>query len=165
MHPKDKVTTVAPLSSIKDLLDQFVSKGLRAVVVVGGDGRPVGIVTKADLIKAFQMGLDPATHTVNEIMSTTIESVFDTNTKDEAAKHFQDTKHENAFVLDKEKEWVGMLNSIDIAVECVRDNNCWPWNRDAISRWAKTPKSPTTTKKEPVTHTFEQISGAEEFRA
>ena len=163
MHPKAEVVTVAPLSSIKDLLDQVVEKSLRAVVVVGTDNRPVGVVTKADLIKAYQLGLDPKEHNVNEIMSTRIENVFDTSSKEAAAKHFQDTKHENAFVLNKEKEWVGMLNAIDIAVECVRDTKAWPWNREALSRFAKVPHTPGNQPV--VAHTFEQISGAGEFRA
>lgn len=31
--------------------------------------------------------------------------------------------------MDKDAEFVGLVSSWDIAVECARDDRAWPWNR------------------------------------
>jgi CBS domain-containing protein len=169
MLPRERLTTAAPEETVAMLLDKMIKNDFHAIVVTTGDADlPVGIVTKSDMIKAYQLGLDPKSHKAKEVMGTILETVLDTDSRDAAAKHFEDTQHRNAFVLNKDNHFVGMLSALDVAIECARDDHAWPWNRDALSKKYKIPSPPTSPKcaiKGPVAlpaHTFEEISGVTE---
>ncbi len=160
----EEVLTVVPEATVKTVLDKMMANIQHsAVVVIAGDSHvPVGIVTKADMIKAYHDGLDPETHTIKEVMSKTIETVLDTDSRDTAAKHFEETKHKNAFVVNKQHHFVGLVSALDVAIEVSRDEHAWPWNREALDNKYKVPGSPKSTLKGPAAplHTFDQISGA-----
>ena len=167
MTPRDKVLAVEPDDTVKAVLDKMLDNvhHTAAVVTTGDIHIPVGIVTKLDLLKAYQAGLDPAAHKIKEVMSKTIETVLDTDTRDAAAKHFEETKHRNAFVINKQNHFVGLVGALDVAIELSRDEHAWPWNREVLDKKYKVPGSPkcAMTGAEAQTHTFEQISGATEL--
>jgi len=99
----------------------------------------VGIVTKTDLIAAWERGLSK-TDKVSEVMGTKMESVLDTAPTGIAAQHFEDTQHRHAFVLDRDGKYVGIITAYDIAVETARDNKAWPYvNRDVLKEKFKVP--------------------------
>lgn len=168
MLPRDKVEMIEPETPLEDALETMVkTPACRVIVVTTGPVHlPIGVITKTDLMKAYKEGMEPKTHKAKEVMSTTIETVLDTATRDAVAAHFESTKHKNAFVMNKENHFVGLVSALDVAIEVSRDDHAFPWNREALDTKYAVPKSPTggspkTKVKSPRSprHTFEEISG------
>jgi CBS domain-containing protein len=177
MLPRSEVKIIEPDALLCEALDTMVGtpECCAMVVTTGPVHLPIGVITKTDLMKAYKDGLDPKVHKAREAMSTSIETVFDTATRDAVAKHFSETKHKNAFVINKENHFVGLVSALDVAIEVSRDDHAFPWNRDALEKMYQVPTSPKSPKgtnrfhkehsprgsprdaKEP--HTFEQIGG------
>ena len=64
------VATIAPETSVADLLAGLVGRNIGAMVVVGQDG-PVGIVSERDVVRRLHdLGADLLTRPVGEIMTT-----------------------------------------------------------------------------------------------
>lgn len=97
-------------------------------IVVLQNGFPVGIVGQTNLLQAYHDDLT-LDHTVEEIMSTKLETCVETMSRDQAAHIMECTKNHHVIVLNKEGEFRGLLSSWDIAVECAKDGRAWPWNR------------------------------------
>ena len=53
MIPKDQVATVSVSASLKEAGKLIVSKHIGSVLVVDEHAKPVGIITKTDLVRAF----------------------------------------------------------------------------------------------------------------
>ena len=166
MLPRDKCVTVEPDSLLAPLLDKMLETNARSIVVIASDTHdPVGLVTKTDLAVAYKLALDPNTHYVREIMGKKIEKVLVTDTRDAVAKHFEDTKHINAFVFDESDHFVGLVHALDLAIEVSHDSQAWPWNREGIQKKFHLPGSPKSSPRstakvaEPPKHTFMDIAG------
>ena len=176
MTPADKAVHCYPSTPIREALKTILAnpdKG--AIVVVWEDddilSSPVGIVTKTDLLKGYEGSLDLEAP-VETIMGRTIETISDDTPKDKAAEHFEKTKHYNAFVVDKDNKWVGLVTVLDVAMDRAKDDRAWPWNRepgalDYITRRVHSPHTSKKTVKQPKEsyddhHTFLQIAGANE---
>jgi len=140
MHPRSKVVSCCPEDSIETAIKLMLEMAVGSVIVIpkGGD-TPVGIVTKTDLIRGWEMGLDSKQDTVSKVMGTNFESVLDTAPSGVAAEHFEKTKHRHAFVVDKDANFVGIVTAYDIAVETARDNKAWPYDREVIAEKFKLP--------------------------
>ena len=150
MTPADEVKlTCTPKDTIRRALDLVIQNhDLGAVVVLHPNGNkhiPVGIVTQSDLLMAYSAGLS-LDKRVETIMSRTIESIHEDQTRDVAAEHFENTKHHHAFVVNSDEQWVGMITAWDVATELARDNRAWPWNREALEM-IQAKYSPHTEKK------------------
>ena len=140
MVPKSKVISCIPEDPIEKAMSLMLDHVVGSIIVVTKEGAPAGIVTKTDLIRGWQKGLDPKTATVSEIMGTTIETILDTSPTGIAAEHFENKKHRHAFVVDKDDNYVGIVTAYDIAVETARDNKAWPYvNRDALAEKYRVP--------------------------
>jgi CBS domain-containing protein len=183
MLPRSEVKIIEPDALLCEALDTMVGtpECCAMVVTTGPVHLPIGVITKTDLMKAYKDGLDPKVHKAREAMSTSIETVFDTATRDAVAKHFADTKHKTAFVVNKENHFVGLVSALDVAIEVSRDDHAFPWNRDSLEKmyqistsprspkWSNPPRvhtehSPPVEKEhsppvEKEHHTFEQIGG------
>lgn len=175
MTPADRVVSCYPSDTIKFALEQTIKHpDVGAVVVLhptGGKHIPVGIVTKTDLLQAYLDKLD-LDNLVETVMGHKIETVLDTKTRDDAATHFEKTKHHHAFVVNSDQQWVGLVAAWDVATELARDSRAWPWNRDAVEaiekhythspktrhKVAAIPKDPTHPDYE--RHSFLDIAGA-----
>lgn len=121
---------------MKLVLDHVVG----SIIVLTGEGKPAGIVTKTDLLRGWEKGLDAKTSAVSEVMGTRIETILDTSPTGVAAEHFEQKKHRHAFVVDKDGAYVGIVTAYDIAVETARDNKAWPYvNRDALAEKYRVP--------------------------
>lgn len=144
MVPRNKVVTCYPDDSLKTVMKKMLDNVIGSVVVLQDDQGdiPVGIVTKTDLIRGWEQGLDASTDTAKEVMGTNIETVSDTAPSGVAAEHFEKLRHRHAFVMDKDNKFVGIVTAYDIAVETARDHKAWPYsNRDAIAEKYKIPMS------------------------
>lgn len=141
MVPRSKVISCCPDDSLETAMKLMLEHVVGSVVVMpkGGDS-PVGIVTKTDLIRGWEQGLDAKKDTVSTVMGTKFETVLDTSPSGIAAEHFEKLKHRHAFVVDKDGNFVGIVTAYDIAVETARDNKAWPYvNRDEIAEKYKVP--------------------------
>jgi CBS domain-containing protein len=135
MTPLPHVIMVRPYASLEVALKLMVDNpDCNAIAVVEEGSIPVGIIARMDLMKAYQRGLDAKTHKISEVMGSKIEIVLDTSTRDGAAKHFEVTHHKNAFVMDKNHKFVGMVNALELCFEAARDDDAWPWNREGFHR-------------------------------
>ncbi len=66
----DHVFTIEPDRTIRQAIASLVEHNIGALVVVGTDGRPIGIVTERDILKAGSGGGDPLfSARMDEIMS------------------------------------------------------------------------------------------------
>ena len=65
------------------------------------------------------------------------QSVVDTETRDQAARAFEKNKNHHAVVRDKTGQFVGLISSWDIAIECVKDDRAWPWSRTSVDAAGK----------------------------
>lgn len=148
MSPVEKVVTCHPNDSIQKALDLMITKRLGSVVVLDPEQketpRPVGIVTRSNMLEAFSKGFKAEEHTLSDIMQTDVVTVPWTMDKDEAAKVFEREKKHHALVLDNSGNWKGLISSMDIAAEAARDAHAWPWNRVAVDTGKfDSPESPT----------------------
>ena len=141
MVPRSKVISCSLDDSIETATKKMLEHVVGSIVVMPKSGdTPVGIVTKTDLIRGWDKGLDAKQDTVSFVMGTNFETVLDTSPSGVAAEHFEKTKHRHAFVVDKDGNYVGIITAYDIAVETARDNKAWPYsNRDAIAEKYKVP--------------------------
>lgn len=141
MVPKDKVIHCAPNDPLDKAMRLMLDSVVGSIIILDTDtNKPVGIVTKTDLIRAWEKGMDCKTNTVSEIMGTTIETVLDTTPTGIAAEHFEEKKHRHAFVVDSAGDYVGIVTAYDIAVETARDNKAWPYvNRDVLAEKYRVP--------------------------
>ena len=65
------VATASPGDTVASAVASMASRGVGSVVVVDGDGRPVGIFTERDLlVKVVARGLDPAAVRLAEVMTS-----------------------------------------------------------------------------------------------
>jgi len=173
MTPADKVLSCGPSDSIEKALELALSNpDLGAVVVLHDHGNkhvPVGIVSKTDLLNAYKNHLGLG-HPVKEIMSRDIETILESKMRDDAAEHFEKTKHHHVFVVNKDMQFVGLLTAWDVATQCARDNRAWPWNQEAVEAISAR-YSPRTARKmatipkcpEVEPHSFLDIAGATEI--
>lgn len=154
MVPAEKVITCYPHDTLATVSSKMMEHGIGSVVVMPQrspekkeDDYPLGIVTKTDLLRGWQEGLELQTAQAQQVMGTLIETILDTDSKDLAAEHFEKTKHRHAFVVDKHLNYVGIVGSLDIAVECAKDSKAWPYmNRDLLAAKFKVPTSPKANK-------------------
>ena len=143
MTKSKDVVRCMPNHSIRTALDLMVTRKVGSVMVLNKDKnlRPLGIVTKTDMLQAYHknMGLDD--HQVEEIMHTTLTAVMDTMNKDEAAKIMEKNGKHHAIVIDKQGNFVGVISSLDIATEVAKDARAWPWIRPEAGKF-HAPMSP-----------------------
>lgn len=149
MTPADKVVTCMPEQSLRTALDLMVGNKVGSVVVIDKDKklRPLGIVTRTDMLEAYHKNFGADNHTLSEVMKTTITAVCDTMSKDEAAKAMETNQKHHAFVIDKDGNFVGLISTMDIALETARDARAWPWIRQDGGKFpTTTPVSPSSPR-------------------
>jgi CBS domain-containing protein len=128
MVPAAKVIKCVETDTIKTALDLLLNNHISALVVMNNENHPSGIVTKTDLISAYQKGMI-LDEEVRTIMSTDLKTVCDSQSRDQAARSFAEHHIHHALVMDKDNKFVGFITAWDIANECVKDDRAWPWTR------------------------------------
>ena len=133
MTPAAHTVTCFPTATIESALDLILANPEKGAVIVlhedKDDQLPMGIVTKTDLLHALKEQLTLES-TVDTIMGKKMETLPETASKDQAAEHFEKTRHYHAIVVNKNNHWVGLLTVLDTAMDRARDGRAWPWNRD-----------------------------------
>lgn len=127
MTPKDQVKACVASDTIESVLDAILDNQISAVVCLE-ESKPVGIITKTDLAKAYKQQL-PLSTKISDIMVADVKAVFENQPRDKAARLFETNKIHHAVVVGENGEFSGLISSLDIANECVKDDRAWPWNR------------------------------------
>jgi CBS domain-containing protein len=153
MTKAEDVVSCMPDHSLRTALDLMVTKRVGSVIVLDKDKklRPLGIVTKTDMLEAYHKGMGLDDHTVTEVMHTALTAVMDTMDRDEAAKIMQKNNKHHAIVINKEGAFVGVISSMDIAFEVAKDARAWPWIRPDSGKFEApiSPRGPTEQEEQP----------------
>jgi CBS domain-containing protein len=128
MVPANKVIKCSEWDPISTCLELVLEHKISAVLVMGKDDKPAGIVTKTDLVTAYSKSIS-SHQRVSLVMATELHKVLDTDTRDSAAGLFERIGHHHALVFNKEDQFVGLISAWDIAAECAKDGRAWPWLR------------------------------------
>jgi CBS domain-containing protein len=131
MVPAEEVATCVPSDTIKTACDAMLQKKIGAVVILDDDTttefhKPVGIVTKTDLVAAYQKGMT-LDSPIGEIMSTNLDTVNVNQSRDQAAHAFDNNKNHHALVINTNGKFMGIISAWDIAAEAARDDKAFPW--------------------------------------
>jgi CBS domain-containing protein len=148
MIPAAKVATCSPTDKIRKALETMLDRKVSCIVVVvkGTYTVPIGLVTKTDVLGAYQQGLT-VEHQVLEIMTKDFQTCYMTDSRDQAASILERNKCHHALVIDQvSNHFMGIISSWDITAECAKDHRAWPWNRPPDGRFH--PQEEKTKKEE-----------------
>lgn len=130
MVPKNKVICCYQKADLKTAAGLMVNNKIGSVVVMSDEGKnPVGFVSQYDLLNAAYLCDDFKQGTVADIMSTNLVTIDENTAKDAAATMIMEKKIHHLLVVNKDKEFVGLLSALDVARETALDAKAWPYNR------------------------------------
>lgn len=130
MVPAEKVVKCSELDSINKVIDLIFENRISAVVVADKGGKPIGLVTKTELVQAYRAGTQISSQ-VGTVMKRELTKVQQTADRDGAAKALENAHEHHAIVVDSSDNFVGLISSWDITAECAKDSRAWPWTRTA----------------------------------
>lgn len=136
MVPKDKVFHCSEWDPIDNVVSIMTKNKVSSVVVMDKDDKdkPVGLVTKTDLVLAYQQGIS-LHQKISLIMVTNLKTVPHTANRDQVAKMFESAEYHHAIVVDdKTGQFMGIVSAWDIVAECARDARAWPYSRTEDGR-------------------------------
>lgn len=110
------VRVVRPDSSVKEVVATMTKFDIGSIVVVQGK-RPVGIITERDILRrVVQPCLAPEVLTARQVMTSSVVTIRETASIDEASKLMAKKKVKKLPVMNKEK-LIGMLTLTDIVTK------------------------------------------------
>lgn len=146
MIPAEKVVAVSPDDTVRAVMDAMLENKIGSVIVIKKEKKkpkdgeekhvetllpmPVGIITKSDILKAYQgrLGVDARYETI--MSKDDLATCSPNMTRDQAARILEKTHHHHIIVVDDQHEhFLGLVSSWDITVECAKDDRAWPWIR------------------------------------
>ena len=143
MTPAAKVISALPEDSVRRVMDLMLNHNISAVVVVKYEYkrtdddsmdetllmRPLGIITKSDLLLAYHEPGININHPCRVIMSEHLTTCSPNMDRDEVAAIMEEGKNHHALVVDESGYFQGLVSSWDITVQCAKDHRAWPWIR------------------------------------
>jgi len=136
MIPAAKVISCTEDDSIQKVVSDMTSHKISCIVVVDktNDKKALGIVTKTDLVMAYEKQV-ALTDSVAKIMTQGCKTVVDTMQRDDVAKVIEENHFHHVVVVDeKTGDYVGLVSAWDVATECAKDARAWPYTRTADGR-------------------------------
>ncbi|MBS7647918.1 MAG: CBS domain-containing protein [Candidatus Bathyarchaeia archaeon] len=111
------VRVVRPDSSVKEVVATINKFDIGSVVVVQGD-RPVGIITKRDILKrVVEPCLAPETLTARQIMTSPVVTINENASINEAAKLMAKKRIKRLLVSRNNDELAGIITFTDIVTK------------------------------------------------
>ena len=110
--------TLAPAQTLQEALDAM-RPGDDACVVVGADGRAMGIITARDVTRMLAAGLEPAAVVLQTVMSSPVRSINVDTTLNAAADLMLTHRLRHLLVVDEQGQMVGMLSERDLTQRLV----------------------------------------------
>jgi stage IV sporulation protein FB len=128
-------TTLTPQAPVEEAVQTLLRTSQSEFPVVDGDGKPVGLLTRSDLIRALkERGPDAR---VADAMSTAVPSIGSRRCLDEAFRILQEKSAPAVTVVDATGRLVGLVTSETIGEmmmlhEALPKGAQWgPWSRPA----------------------------------
>jgi len=115
MMPISEVEVAPSTSTIEDITRIVLEKNIGSVVLTIKNAIS-GMVTKTDLLKAYQNSLDKST-LVERIMTTKLIYINQNETRDRAADVMNENKIHHILVVDDDANVLGLVTSFDIVSE------------------------------------------------
>ncbi len=103
--------TVTPETSVLSACEKMKEKNVGAVVVVSGDDRPLGIVTERDVLQKIVVGgLDAASTTVKQVMTSPCLAIPSDRTGDDALAIMLAKTVFHLALINEEQKLIGVLS-------------------------------------------------------
>ena len=147
MVKRSALVTFGPEATLDIVAREMNKKRIGCVVVVDTiSHKPIGVITKSDLIKcAYAAGSSPNPGAVlaRDVMSSSLVTVDGEASRDEAAEKLFSNKVHHLVVVDKESgAFLGITTSFDICKEVYLDQKAFPYSRESLEVLDKKPKEP-----------------------
>jgi CBS domain-containing protein len=107
--------TLDPTTSVQEAARGMSEAGIKSVVVVGEGCRPVGIFTSTDVVRLAAEGVALDEATVDDHMTTAVETVAPDATLSAAAERMAEHDISHLPVTDDDGDGVGILTTTDLA--------------------------------------------------
>ena len=72
---RSPVVTSSLFETVTSITDKLISKDIGAIVVIGGDNKPVGIITERDIVEIIRTNKDPNKMKAKDVMSSPLVTV------------------------------------------------------------------------------------------
>lgn len=109
-----EVYTISPDGTMKDMVHDMLARRAGSLLVVNGEGRPVGIVTDRDLLRHLRAGgAQWESVTIGEIMSRDVVYCSISDTVDQVMEVMTERRIRHLPVMDGE-QLVGVVSMGDI---------------------------------------------------
>mmetsp|Transcript_5836 Transcript_5836/g.10525 ORF Transcript_5836/g.10525 Transcript_5836/m.10525 type:complete len:146 (+) Transcript_5836:155-592(+) len=133
MTTEAKAQVASPNATLGSIATQLVQNNCSCVVVVENK-KPVGLLSKTDITRAFAEGVSSDT-LAESFMSDAIVCVKKDTQTDDVADLIQKEFIHHIVVVDDNGDFAGIASSWDIAREVSLDAKAFPYNREL---WTKT---------------------------
>ncbi len=114
------VLTIEEDDSLRDAAVSMVERGVGSAVVVAG-GKPVGIVTDRDVMRAYAQGGDGSKRKVTDYLSRRLLSAPPTMSVGAAAQIMRDRGFRHLVVVDDAGALVGVFSMRDLVVGLLQE--------------------------------------------
>lgn len=108
------VLTVEPDEPVDEVADAMLEQGIRSIVAVDDDCRPVGILTSTDFVEIVARGTPKDTTTVGDHMTTDIVTTTAERPIPEVASEMVERGVSHFPVIDDDGEVVGIISATDL---------------------------------------------------
>ena len=108
---RTKLITTRPDAPVEDVVDLLRIKHVGCVPVIDEAGRPIGIITKLDVLET----LGENRRTARELMMPFARGIESTGTIADAASLMSAERIHHVLVLDDNRTLVGLVSSLDLA--------------------------------------------------
>lgn len=108
---RTKLLTAPPDAPVRQVLELLRDKHIGCVPVIDTAGRPLGIITKLDILET----LGEERRTAREIMMPFARSLELSATVGEAATVMSNERVHHVLVVDDDRTLIGLVSSLDIA--------------------------------------------------
>ena len=114
MHTGEDVPSVSEQASISEAIVEMTATRLGMTAITGAEGKVTGVYTDGDLRRTLDLGLDPHSTPVSEVMTAGGKSISPGALAAEAAHLMEKHAIQGLLVIDEAGELVGALNFQDL---------------------------------------------------
>ncbi len=108
------VTTARPDDTVQEIADRLAQKKIGAIVIVGGGGSVIGIISERDLIRVIaQRGADALSMPVSEVMTREVVVCSEATSVDDIMEMMTNGRFRHLPVVE-ESRLVGIVSIGDI---------------------------------------------------
>jgi len=118
------VLTVEKQDSLLDAAVWMMERGVGSAVVVS-DGKPTGVITDRDSLRAIAQGLNPEEVTVGQFVNRKLSQVKPEVELVDAARMMREKGFRHLVVVDPGGELVGVFSMRDLVVGLLQERTEW----------------------------------------